>query len=167
MDSRRIQTNFSQDATNGSRSLSLVPRPHQSSNGSYAAGVLNSWKEIAAYLNRGVRTVQRWESELHLPVHRPLGRSRSPVIALREEIDNWLRHASSFDYNHLCKTLLEIACNLQNLAQKSVSQAPSEMRSEGEKLLEAVSMVAHKLAQMNDDWWGGDPHPSQSFFEES
>jgi len=25
--------------------------------------LLNSWKEIAAYLNRGVRTVQRWETE--------------------------------------------------------------------------------------------------------
>ena len=23
--------------------------------------ILNSWKEIAGYLNRGVRTVQRWE----------------------------------------------------------------------------------------------------------
>jgi len=34
-----------------------------------AASVLNSWEEIAAYLERGVRTVQRWEQELHSPVH--------------------------------------------------------------------------------------------------
>ncbi len=56
-----------------------------------AEDVLNSWKEIACYLNRGVRTVQRWEAELGLPVRRPRGRSRSAVIAIRSDIDKWLR----------------------------------------------------------------------------
>ncbi|HET6933638.1 MAG TPA: hypothetical protein VFI72_02290 [Candidatus Angelobacter sp.] len=56
-----------------------------------AEDVLNSWKEIACYLNRGVRTVQRWESELGLPVRRPRGRSRSAVIAMRSDIDHWLK----------------------------------------------------------------------------
>jgi hypothetical protein len=54
------------------------------------AQVLNSWKEVATYLGRGVRTVQRWEMELGLPVRRPHGRSRSSVIALKPEIDRWL-----------------------------------------------------------------------------
>ena len=31
---------------------------------------LDSWKEIASYLGRGIRTVQRWEREEGLPVHR-------------------------------------------------------------------------------------------------
>ncbi len=31
---------------------------------------LDSWKEIAAYLKRGARTVQRWERDEGLPVHR-------------------------------------------------------------------------------------------------
>src|SRR6516165_9962944 len=52
--------------------------------------ILNSWKEIGQYLNRGVRTVQRWEAELGLPVRRPRGRRRSAVIAMRSEIDQWL-----------------------------------------------------------------------------
>ncbi len=56
-----------------------------------APDVLNSWKEIACYLNRGVRTVQRWESELGMPVRRPRGKSRSAVIALRTELDEWLK----------------------------------------------------------------------------
>src|SRR5215831_7201637 len=51
---------------------------------------LNSWKQIARYLGRGVRTVQRWERELALPVRRPRGRPRSAVIALTAEIDAWL-----------------------------------------------------------------------------
>src|SRR5262249_6089715 len=55
--------------------------------------VLNSWKEVAAYLGRGVRTVQRWEQELGLPVRRPRGKSRSAVIAFRAELDSWLHRA--------------------------------------------------------------------------
>ena len=53
--------------------------------------LLNSWKEIAAYLNRGVRTVQRWEIELGLPVRRPRGKNRSAVIAIRSELDAWIK----------------------------------------------------------------------------
>jgi hypothetical protein len=55
------------------------------------AKTLNSWKEVAAYLGRGVRTVQRWEAELQLPVHRMGTSERSPVFAFRGELDNWIR----------------------------------------------------------------------------
>jgi phage terminase Nu1 subunit (DNA packaging protein) len=53
--------------------------------------VLNSWKEIARYMGRTVRTLQRWEEECELPIHRPRGRKRSAVFALPTEIDAWLR----------------------------------------------------------------------------
>lgn len=38
-----------------------------------AAGIeiLSGWKEIANYLRKGVRTVQRYERELGLPIRRP------------------------------------------------------------------------------------------------
>ena len=58
-----------------------------------SANVLNSWKEIAMYLGRGVRTVERYERNLALPVRRPRGTSRSAVIALKEDLDTWLRRA--------------------------------------------------------------------------
>jgi TolB-like protein len=50
---------------------------------------LDSWKEIAAYLNRGVRTVRRWEAEEGLPVHRHVHRKLGSVYAYRSEIDAW------------------------------------------------------------------------------
>src|SRR5262249_55338671 len=53
------------------------------------AQVLNSWKEISQYLGRGIRTVQRWEQELGLPVRRPRGKKRSAVIAIPAELDAW------------------------------------------------------------------------------
>ena len=52
---------------------------------------LTSWKDIAHYLDRGIRTVQRWEVELGLPVRRSTGKKRGGVMALRPEIDDWLK----------------------------------------------------------------------------
>lgn len=56
-------------------------------------GVLNSWKEIAAYLDRDVRTVMRWEQARGLPVHRLPGGPKSAVYALKSEVEAW-RHGS-------------------------------------------------------------------------
>lgn len=61
--------------------------------------VLNSWKEIASYMGRGVRTVQRYERDLGLPVRRPRGKSRSAVIAFSDEIDHWLHSAPKNENN--------------------------------------------------------------------
>ena len=52
--------------------------------------VLASWKEIAAYLGKGVRTVQRWEGQFGLPVRRPNEKVKGVVYASREELDQWL-----------------------------------------------------------------------------
>ena len=51
---------------------------------------LQSWKEIATYLNRTVRTVRRWENEEKLPVHRHLHQAGSSVYAYPSELDAWL-----------------------------------------------------------------------------
>ncbi len=53
--------------------------------------VLSSWKDIARYLGKGVRTVQRWERHLGLPVRRPVGASqKSAVLLYRGDVDAWL-----------------------------------------------------------------------------
>lgn len=52
--------------------------------------VFTSWKEIASYLGKGVRTVQRWEAQFGLPVQRPNIRSKGIVRASREELDQWI-----------------------------------------------------------------------------
>lgn len=57
------------------------------------SSTLVSWKEIAAYLGRGVRTVQRWEKTMQLPIHR-FAMSKSGVFAYPAEIEAWLREAS-------------------------------------------------------------------------
>lgn len=50
---------------------------------------LDSWKEIASYLRRGSRTVQRWEREHGLPVHRLQHEKLGSVYAFQAELDRW------------------------------------------------------------------------------
>ena len=50
---------------------------------------LDSWKEIAAYLNRDVTTVRRWEKREGLPVHRHRHAALGSVYAFPQEIDAW------------------------------------------------------------------------------
>jgi Tol biopolymer transport system component len=52
---------------------------------------LDSWKEIAAYLNRDVTTVQRWEKREEMPVHRHLHNRMGSVYAFPAELDAWAR----------------------------------------------------------------------------
>src|SRR5436189_285197 len=56
---------------------------------------LRGWKKIAAYLHRDVRTVQRWERNEHLPVHRQLHLKLGTVHAVRAELDEWLANRTS------------------------------------------------------------------------
>jgi Tol biopolymer transport system component len=50
---------------------------------------LDSWKKIASYLKRDVRTVQRWERREAMPVHRHLHDKLGSVFAFRSELDTW------------------------------------------------------------------------------
>ena len=50
---------------------------------------LESWKEIATYIQRDVRTARRWELEEGLPVHRHSHRRRASVYAYPSELDAW------------------------------------------------------------------------------
>jgi len=55
---------------------------------------LDSWKEIGCYLNRNVRTVQRWEASESMPVHRHLHAKSGSVHAFRSELDAWRKERS-------------------------------------------------------------------------
>ena len=54
-----------------------------------AADRLDSWKAIANYLGKSVRTARRWEAEEGLPVHRQMHKAQGSVYAYRAEIDAW------------------------------------------------------------------------------
>ncbi len=51
---------------------------------------LDSWKQIAAYLNKSERTVRRWHEVEGLPVHKHQHQQRGTVWAFAPEVDAWL-----------------------------------------------------------------------------
>src|SRR5579859_4185927 len=65
-----------------------MSKPSQTA-GSNHADRLDSWKEIAAFLRRDVRTVQRWEKKEGLPVHRHQHDKLGSVYAYRPELSAW------------------------------------------------------------------------------
>lgn len=122
--------------------------------------VLNSWKEIAAYLGRGRRTVQRWERELGLPVRRPHGHDRSAVIAFPEELDQWLTRAPArgnggLDEDHsrdasLNKELVDQICRRADLLQRNTEA----LQQRAVRLMDSVKqgrLRARSLAAMNEN----------------
>ena len=124
--------------------MATAPQPSK-------AAVLNSWKEIADYLGRGVRTVQRYEHDLKLPVRRPRGKSRSAVIALTSDLDEWLRNTpqpalaaptAKAALPHMAGALHE---SVREMAQ--VRNLCHELRSAN---LEAVRTLCETIQQMQE-----------------
>ena len=83
---------------------------------------LNSWKEIASYLGRGVRTVQRWEETDGLPVHRLLHAKGATVYALTTELDQW--------WNSRRDNLVELPDSPIEPAWESVQSKPKPFQAE-------------------------------------
>ncbi len=74
---------------------------------------LDSWKEIAAYLNRDMTTVQRWEKREGMPVHRHLHDKRGSVYAVSSEIDAW-------------RESRRLSLELEDEPQEATADAPTE-----------------------------------------
>jgi hypothetical protein len=61
--------------------------------------ILQGWKEISTELGRSVRTVQRWERTLGLPIHR-LGKGQGhPAFAFKDELQLWLLNKAADSMN--------------------------------------------------------------------
>ncbi len=56
--------------------------------------VFTSWKEIASFFGKGVRTVQRWEQKFGLPISRPTA-AKNVVLTTENELREWIRRSSS------------------------------------------------------------------------
>lgn len=63
--------------------------PEAGPNAAPNGDTLHSWKEIAGYLRRDVRTVQRWEKSEGLPVHRLWHKRLGSIFAYKSELDAW------------------------------------------------------------------------------
>jgi Tol biopolymer transport system component len=87
---------------------------------------LDSWKEIAAYLNRDVTTVQRWEKREGMPVHRHQHDRLGSVYALRTELDAWSRSRNLRAYQE---------------DEKTIAAEPPGFRQRARSLIVALALI--------------------------
>jgi CheY-like chemotaxis protein len=138
-------------------------RPPESSRGEPKPRILNSWKEIAQYLGRGVRTVQRWELELQLPVRRPRGKSRSAVMALASELDEWVIRTPAYGQNAMAQQPQDPASELRVLV---IEDNPNDLRDcvvlltrVGVKQIDVCSNIGLALLRLENIEIGKAPVP--------
>jgi len=116
---------------------------------------LNSWKEIASHLERGVRTVQRWESELGLPVRRTGRGKRGAVYALVSELDLWrvtsgavvgkeLDPGSERAAGSAVEESRRLMTNIQSMVQ-SVSMTTVRQRQQAQALQKRLDEMRRRL----------------------
>jgi hypothetical protein len=74
---------------------STAERDYRQSLLSSARERLDSWKEIACYLRRSIRCVQRWEKNEGLPILRHQHARGATVYAYRQQLDEWWRRGAS------------------------------------------------------------------------
>jgi phage terminase Nu1 subunit (DNA packaging protein) len=104
------------------------------------APILIGWKNIARYLGVGIRTVQRWESSLGLPVRRTRRESKSTVLAVRAEIDTWVR-ARGFDIGKEASRKSERMLLLRSLR---------ELQAENQELRRLLEAAERSLMHARD-----------------
>lgn len=103
------------------------------------SNVLSGWKDIATYLGKGVRTAQRYERDLQLPVRRPAGNVRGSVIALGSELDEWVARSPTKPLAH---------ATLNSLRDGGLKREVSTMRSlcaEARELQTAIKLQTTAL----------------------
>lgn len=96
---------------------------------------LSGWKEIANYLGMGVRTVQRYECKLRLPVRRPAGKLTGSVFATKAELDAWIIESPVREAFQLPSPAFDNAALLNEFRQhvkelRRLRQESAELREE-------------------------------------
>src|SRR5215475_9226688 len=91
---------------------------------------LDSWKEIASYLRRDVRTVQRWEKKEGLPVYRHLHDKLGSIYAYRNELTQWF-----------------------NARQQSGATAGAQTEGQSDKIKLAVLPFGNLSEAIEDDYF--------------
>ena len=100
--------------------------------------IFSSWKEIATYLGKGVRTVQRWEKTIGLPVRRPKGSYSNVIVATERELREWLESG-------------EAMAHRQNDSEdfKELQRKIERLEAMHKRLIELITRFEERLARID------------------
>jgi len=111
--------------------------------------VLSSWKDIARYMGKGVRTVQRWERHLGLPVRRPTGAAhKSAVLLDRSDVDAWM--ATRFSLRAPRKEEMDLPAGSARSDLREGIRTARELRHANHALAEQISQSIRMLTERCD-----------------
>ncbi len=105
--------------------------------------ILNGWKEISAFLQRGTRTAQRWELYFGMPVHRPANKRRTAVIAFSEELRVWL-------VRNRAVLAEDAADDMGTLSSSSLHEALDRLEAESREITAKLSNLRQHLKSRLD-----------------
>ena len=125
---------------------------------------LDSWKAIAQYLGRDVRSVQRWERDRRLPVHRLPGQKGGAVFAYEHELNEWLRSGSQATNSNGSSAPEIQPLPAQNAAQPVATPRIDSRHSASKKwlLFMALLIAAGVALAWRLDWLPGVSRPLRS-----
>jgi hypothetical protein len=105
--------------------------------------ILNGWKEISNHIERGVRTAQRWEALLGMPVHRPALKDRSAVVAFTDELDGWITrnvlHTPDANGEGRDEALARLQDNMSSLARHT-AELEAQTKALQEQLKQSLAI---------------------------
>lgn len=111
--------------------------------------ILTSWKEIAQYLGRSVRTVQRWEERSGLPVRRVDNTGDSSVFAIASEVDEWLlRRRARNDSSAVKQEAAVEKKSIQPVDFSELKGSIDALRANSRRIRELGSEVRQKLHKL-------------------
>lgn len=131
-----------------------------------ATQFLSGWKEIANHLGKGVRTVQRYERLLGLPVRRPAGKPWGSVVATKAELDAWVQ-ASPIREAFRLRDPEPVYASMKLSIEAGISQMMrlrdqmNELRAEVSQSVRSLRTTVHTLqgALSFDAWKSELPSP--------
>jgi hypothetical protein len=106
----------------------------------------SGWKDIAGYLGKGVRTVQRYEIELGLPVRRPAGKSWGSVVATRAELDAWVSASPIREAFHLTR----MSAGLVTSTADDIKNGVLEMRNLRDQMVGLRTELRHSVQLLKE-----------------
>lgn len=106
---------------------------------------LDSWKAIAEFLGRSLRTVQRWHDLNGLPVHH-FGGTKGSVFAYEEEIDAWLAGLAEGSVGGSAKTD-EKQESARRTSRELTTTANTMWDTRSVKNIQAISDLYHKAIE--------------------
>lgn len=124
--------------------------------------MLSSWKEIAHFFGKGVRTVQRWEKTLDLPIRRPPGAPSNVVLARTSDLEEWMHRSAAArdavaEQDTRADALQNAISELEIEVRKLGGVGPQPVEASSEKLAsQPVERIQQLIAAVRDLQRDGD-----------